>query len=125
MKPTIEISDNHLKDAATLLNKLLANEYILYTKTRRAHWNIEGPNFIGLHLFFQSQYEELDGVIDDVAERVRSLGHFAVGSLRDFLEITDMLEDDEAIGGQSRIIKALADDHETIIRTIRNEITTV
>ena len=125
MKPTIEISENHLKEVATLLNKILADEHILYTKTRGAHWNIEGENFIGLHLFFQSQYEELESVIDEVAERVRTLGHFALASLKDFLEVTDLLEDDAAFGGQLRIIKALTDDHETIVRTIRNEITTI
>jgi len=125
MKPTIEISDNHLLEVATMLNKLLANEYVLYTKTRGAHWNIEGINFIALHQFFQSLYEDLDTIIDDVAERVRSLGHFALGSLKDFLDITDMLEDDQAFASESQIIESLANDHETIIRMIRKVIITV
>jgi starvation-inducible DNA-binding protein len=125
MKPTIEISDSHLKEVATLLNKILANEYLIYTKTRAAHWNIEGPNFIGLHLFFQTQYEELDGTINDIAERVRSLGHFTLSSLKDFLAVTDLLENHEVFGSQARVISALLDGHETIIRTIRNEIATI
>ena len=125
MKTTIGISDKHAKDVATFLNKLLANEYILYTKTRGAHWNVQGPNFIGLHQFLKSQYEELDVVIDDVAERVRTIGHFALGSLKDFLEVTDMLEDNAVFGSQSSIVAALVNDHETIIRTIRTEVTTI
>jgi starvation-inducible DNA-binding protein len=53
MKTTIEISDKNLKEVATLLNRLLANESLLYTKTRGAHWNVQGPNFIGLHLLLK------------------------------------------------------------------------
>ena len=72
MKPNIEITENHTKDVALLLNTLLADEYVLYTKTRNAHWNIQGQNFIELHKFFESQYDALDIIIDDVAERVGS-----------------------------------------------------
>ena len=122
MKANIEISDDHLKEVATLLNSLLADEYILFTKTRNAHWNIQGPAFMQLHSFFQSQYEILDIMIDDIAERVRSLGHFALGSLKSFLGVTHMLEDDEDFGNQMQIIQTLLDDHETIIRIIRNDL---
>ena len=75
MKPDIEISPENLKEAATLLNTMLADEYLLYTKTRNAHWNIQGKNFNELHKFFESQYDLLDIIIDDTAERVRSVGH--------------------------------------------------
>ena len=87
MKTNIDISEKKLKDIATLLNTLLADEYLLYTKTRNAHWNIQGNNFMELHKFFESQYDALDIIIDDTAERVRALGHFALGSLKDFLKV--------------------------------------
>jgi starvation-inducible DNA-binding protein len=122
MKPNIEISDNYLKEVATLLNTLLADEYILYTKTRNAHWNVQGAGFMELHAFFQSQYEVLDIIIDDVAERVRSLGHFALGSLKNFLNVTHMLENDDDFGNQKQIIQTLVNDHETIIRIMRNDL---
>jgi len=125
MKPNIEISDNHLKEVALLLNILLADEYLLYTKTKNAHWNIQGPGFIGLHTFFQSQYEALDIMADDIAERVRSLGHFALGSLKNFLSVTHMLENDEDFGNQKQIIETLVNDHETIIRIIRRDLVPV
>ena len=88
MKPTIGIPDHDLKEVATLLNTLLADEYVLFTKTRNAHWNVEGQNFMELHKFFESQYEQLDIIIDDVAERIRAVGHYSNGSLRQFLENT-------------------------------------
>jgi starvation-inducible DNA-binding protein len=125
MKPNIEISEGHLKEVATLLNTLLADEYVLYTKTRNAHWNVQGSGFMELHAFFQTHYEALDIIVDDVAERVRALGHFALGSLKDFIGVTHMLENDGDFSTQKQIIQTLINDHETIIRIIRNELTPV
>ena len=122
MKPNIEIAEGHLKAAALLLNTLLADEYLLYTKTRNAHWNIQGPNFIELHKFFESQYDALDIIIDDVAERVRALGHFALGSLKDFTAITRLSEHNHDFSDQKHIIQTLLEDHESLIRSLRNEI---
>lgn len=125
MKPNIEISEKNLKEVATLLNNLVADEYVLYTKTRNAHWNIQGQNFMELHKFFESQYDALDQIIDDVAERVRSLGHFSLGSLRDFLSITRLTEQHHDFSNQKQIIQTLVDDHETIIRVLRKQVTTI
>lgn len=122
MKPNIEISEDSLKEVATILNSLLADEYVLYTKTRNAHWNVEGKSFMELHKLFEGQYEALDTIVDDIAERVRSLGHFALGSLKNFLSVTGLLEDMEDFSDSFQIIQTLLDDHETIIRIIRNDI---
>ncbi|MCB0572944.1 MAG: DNA starvation/stationary phase protection protein, partial [Saprospiraceae bacterium] len=64
MNTNIGISDDHRKSVASLLNMLLADEFLLYVKTRNAHWNITGPHFSELHRFFEEQYEALDEVID-------------------------------------------------------------
>ena len=125
MKANIAISEENLQEVTLFLNRLLANEYVLYTKTRGAHWNIEGPNFIGLHEFFKSQYEALDTIVDDVAERIRALGHYAIGLLKEFIGITDMLENSDQFGNQKQILQMLINDHETIIRIIRTEIAPV
>jgi len=98
MKPSIEISNENLKEVATLLNTLLADEYLLHTKTRNAHWNIQGHNFNELHKFFESQYNSLDIIIDDTAERVRALGHFALGSLKNFLAVARLVEQNDDFG---------------------------
>lgn len=122
MKPVIEISDNHRQEVANVLNILLADEYVLFTKTLNAHWNIQGPNFMELHKFFQLQYDELYLLIDNTAERTRSLGHFAIGSLKNFLSVTHLLEDHSEFGNQKQTVQTLINDHETIIRYIRNEL---
>ena len=123
MKPEIEISMEDLKGSATLLNTMLADEYLLYTKTRNAHWNIQGKNFLEMHKLFESQYEALDIIIDDTAERVRALGHFALGSLKNFLEVARLSEQNDDFTDQDHILNTLLEDHESIIRTLRRDIT--
>lgn len=122
MKPAIGISDHDLEEVATLLNTLLADEYVLFTKTRNAHWNITGLSFYEMHELFQAQYEAMDIMIDDIAERVRSLGHFALGSLKDFLNVTNLNEEKDDFSSPEQMIQSLLNDHETIIRIIRNSI---
>jgi starvation-inducible DNA-binding protein len=125
MKPDIEISPENLKEAATLLNTMLADEYLLYTKTRNAHWNIQGKNFIEMHKLFESQYDALDIIIDDTAERVRALGHFALGSFKNFLNVTRLSEQNDDFTDQDHILRTLLEDHESIIRTLRRDITII
>jgi len=86
MNTTIGISESDRKAVADELAKLLADEYVLYTKTRNAHWNVTGIDFYDKHKFFESQFEALDELIDSVAERIRTLGHHPPGSLTSFLE---------------------------------------
>ena len=122
MKPTLGIPDKGTEEITTFLNTLLADEYVLYTKTRNAHWNVSGSSFYELHQFFGIQYKVLDSMIDDLAERVRTLGHFALGTLKDFISITRMSEENHNFSNSTEIIQTLVADHETIIRIIRNEI---
>src|SRR6202046_2862602 len=92
MNTSIGISPKNLQAVATELTKLLADEFILYTKTRNAHWNVEGPDFHSMHLFFETQYEQLDDFMDSVAERIRTIGHYAPATLKSFLDLTHLTE---------------------------------
>jgi len=124
MKPNIGIADNHLSEVSNLLNVLLADEFVLYAKTRNYHWNVTGPHFSDLHKFFEGQYEEIDEILDSVAERARMLGHFAIGSLNQFSKSTRLTEGQDA-GNDKKMIQNLLDDHETIIRELRNDVNEV
>jgi len=121
MKANIGIAKAHLQPLATMLNTLLADEYVLYTKTRNYHWNVTGPSFMEFHKLFEGQYEELDTVVDDIAERCRALGHNSLGTLKQFLAITRLTEDDKATNAKQMLLNLL-NDHETIIRILRNDI---
>jgi starvation-inducible DNA-binding protein len=122
-KTNIGIKPEYLADVAHSLNILLADEHILYIKTRNAHWNVEGPDFHAMHLFFEAQYGELEEVIDEIAERIRSIGHFAVASLKEYLELTHLTEQPWEKNNSEGFIRALLEDHETIIMHLRDSVT--
>src|SRR5499433_4421280 len=92
MKPTIGLTDTTRSGVIKLLIPLLADEYVLYTKTRNFHWNVTGPQFNDLHKFFEAQYTELNVIVDDVAERARALGGPAAGSLAEFTKLARLAE---------------------------------
>jgi starvation-inducible DNA-binding protein len=122
MKINIGIGETQRKAVSVELAKLLADEYLLYTKTRKAHWNIEGPDFHSMHLFFESQYAELDEIMDEVAERIRQLGHYAPGTMKEFLDLTHLTEKAVQKNDSRNLIEGLTSDHENIIIFIRENI---
>src|SRR5580693_3924884 len=113
MKPNIGVTENNLQAIALELNKVLADEFILYAKTRNYHWNVEGSNFMEMHKFYESQFGQLDEIIDDVAERIRTIGHYAEARLKDYLGLTH-LDEQEYTNKQSEQLKNLLEDHEAI-----------
>lgn len=122
MKTNIGINEKNTQAVANALAKVVANEFILGTKTRNAHWNIEGADFHAMHLFFESQYNALDETVDSVAERIRSLGHYAPGTLKEFLELTSLTEKRGSKNNSQSFIKDLLGDHEAIIVELRENI---
>jgi starvation-inducible DNA-binding protein len=122
MKTNIGITQQNLQAVAAEMSKLLADEFVLYTKTRNAHWNVEGPNFHTMHIFFESQYEALDETMDSVAERIRQLGHYAPATLQSFLSLTHLTEKLGEKNDSQGFIKELLVDHENIIIFIRENI---
>jgi starvation-inducible DNA-binding protein len=121
-KIDIGISEDNRQAVANILNHLLADEFVLYTKTRKFHWNVKGIHFHDLHLFFESQYKELAEIMDEVAERIRKLGHYSLGTLQQFLDETNLLEHTDDGSSAEVMIEALLEDHETIIRELRKAI---
>jgi starvation-inducible DNA-binding protein len=122
MKASIGIAPANLQAVAGELSKLLADEYVLYTKTRNAHWNVEGADFHSMHIFFEQQYEQLDEILDSVAERIRQLGHYAPATLQSFLKLTHLTEESRERNDSLGFIKELVVDHENIIIFLRENI---
>lgn len=122
MEPKIGIKPENLRAVAQALYKVLADEFVLYTKTRKAHWNVEGPDFHAQHKFFESQYEQLDETMDEVAERIRMLGHYAPATLSEFLKLTQLTEQVREANDSKGFIKELLIDHESIIINLRENI---
>ncbi|MGH7825985.1 MAG: Dps family protein [Candidatus Binatia bacterium] len=124
MKPNIDLSDEQREGVVKILNLLLSDEYLLYTKTRNYHWNVTGPQFNDLHKFFEEQYTELNEVVDDVAERARSLGGSALGTLAEFTQGTRLKEHPGQYPSAREMIANLLADHEAIIRQLRIDLET-
>jgi starvation-inducible DNA-binding protein len=119
MTPNIGISAKNLEGSAVVLANILADEMILYIKTRKAHWNVAGESFMEFHKLFESQYKQLEESIDEVAERIGKLGHKAIGTMDEFLKITSIKERPGEYLSASDLLKELLKDHQTIIISLR------
>lgn len=118
MKVNIGITEKNRAAVAGELNKLLADEHILYNKTRNYHWSVEGPSFMEFHKLYEAQYTLLAQLIDDLAERIRTIGHFAEGRLKELLKLAT-LDEPEAPTDQAKQIANLEGDHEILIIRLR------
>jgi starvation-inducible DNA-binding protein len=122
MKISIGITDPNRQTVALELSKILADETVLYIKTKNAHWNIEGADFYDKHKFFETQFGQLDEIIDSIAERIRSIGHYAPATLKSYLGLTHLTEASSEKNDSHGFIKELLEDHESIIIVLREHI---
>lgn len=111
-KPTNATGDPGL---AEKLNLVLADSYALMSLTHLAHWNVEGPGFFALHTAFQTQYEELFTAVDEIAERVRAIGHYAIGGLGTLAAAARIPEFTSPLS-QEEYVTALIDASDKLIR---------
>ena len=96
------------------LNQVLADSYALMALTHLAHWNVEGPGFFALHTAFQTQYEELFTAIDEIAERVRARGAYAIGGLSRFAQTAQIREFAPPLA-QEDYVRALVTANEKLV----------
>ncbi len=119
--PNIGIAAENRAYVVKILVRLLSDEYVLYTRTRKYHWNVTGPRFQQLHDFFKVQYTQLEVIIDDVAERIPQLGGKTVATLEEFKQLTRLKEDVGRFPDANKMLTNLLEDHETIIRVLRTD----
>ncbi|MEO1065095.1 MAG: Dps family protein [Actinomycetota bacterium] len=120
-QPTIDIgiSETDREQIADGLSRLLADTYGLYLKTHNYHWNVVGPMFNTLHLMFEEEYNELALAVDEIAERIRTLGAPAPGTYRQFAALSSIDEDDDSPDAME-MVRRLVTSHETVVRTARS-----
>lgn len=122
MKIDIGLSQTKLQNGSKLLTIVLADEVMLYTKTRKFHWNVSGNSFMELHLLFEGQYDKLEVIIDKVAERINQLGHKSIGTMKEFLDHTNLKEIPGENPSQKDMVNELLNDHETVIKNLRKSV---
>lgn len=117
------MTEENRKNVIEVLHKELADHYLLVTKTKYYHWNIDGPDFHDLHLFFDDNYETLSEIIDTLAEQCLKLGGQSTGTLAQFMKDTRLKEDDgNSIPDTREMVQNLLQDHEAIITNLHEEI---
>ncbi len=122
MIPKIGMSEIHLKRSIDLLSIILSDEMTLYIKTRKFHWNVAGDSFMELHKLFETQYTELELIIDEVAERINKLGGKTIGTMKEFSLLSRIVEHPNKYLIESAVLLELLSDHEMIICELRKDI---
>ncbi len=110
---------NARKEVAVCLGQLLAETYVLQLKTQYYHWNVTGPHFSALHVLFGGQYDAIAVAVDEVAERIRSVGHVAPGSFREFSALASIKEDKSLPASWKEMVENLTEANETVARVAR------
>ncbi len=114
----IGIEQADIKKIAGGLKRLLADSYTLYLQTHNFHWNITGHRFRELHLMFEEHYTELAVAVDDIAERIRTLGEVAPGTYKQFAQLSS-IEEVEVVPSAEEMIRILLESHEKVVKTCR------
>ncbi len=110
----IGLKESDCKMIAEKLNILLANYSIFYQNTRGAHWNIKGNDFFTLHLKFEELYDGLILKIDEIAERILTLGYQPHHNFSDYQKLSTIQESKEVSNGNKCILNIL-ESFKTII----------
>jgi starvation-inducible DNA-binding protein len=117
----IGLNSEKSKELAGLLNDLLANYSVFYQNTRGYHWNIKGEKFFELHLKFEELYNNLFVKIDELAERILTLGHIPAHKFTDYHKVSGIKESSEvsdgfkAVGQILEAFKLLLDKQRVIL----------
>ncbi len=111
--PTEDSISTGVRDTGPLADavaSVLADTYRLIFKTHACHWNIEGPLFFAVHNLTEEQYQDLFAAADDLAERIRALGHLAPSRMEEIIN-RSRVEDHDPASTAAEMIDGLANDH--------------
>jgi starvation-inducible DNA-binding protein len=121
--PSPYINDHAARaETAGALTRLLADSYTLALKIQGAHWNVVGPQFYSLHEFFQAQYTEISGALDEFAERIRALGVKAPASFSEFAALRSIDDEADATSAEA-MLRQLLSDHAIVTRSALQVVT--
>ncbi|RVU82832.1 DNA starvation/stationary phase protection protein [Leucothrix sargassi] len=115
----IGIATDDREKIADGLKRLLADSYTLYLQTHNFHWNVSGPLFRELHLMFEEHYTELAVAVDDIAERIRTLGVAAPGTYKEFAKLSS-IEEVDGVPSSEEMVSLLTKGHEQVVKTARD-----
>ncbi|WP_251977617.1 Dps family protein [Salinicola avicenniae] len=112
----------HASSAAQLaekLNALLANYQIFYMNARGYHWNVKGEQFFELHAKFEEIYTDLLTKVDEVAERILTLGYQPLHAYSDYVTVSEIQEDKQVADGK-QCVQGLVKGFQVLIELQRD-----
>ncbi|MGB8712264.1 MAG: Dps family protein [Onishia taeanensis] len=110
----IGLHESSASQLAERLNALLANYQIFYMNVRGYHWNVKGNQFFELHTKFEEYYTDLLLKVDEVAERILTLGHTPVHAYSDYVKMSDIAEDKDIHDGTS-CVRGILQGYQSLI----------
>ncbi len=120
----IGLEEKKIKPVVEELNHLLANYHIHYQKLRGCHWNVKGKSFFSLHAKFEELYTEALSNIDELAERILSLGKPPVSTFSEYIRLSQIKEINTIGLSETEMVKALVEDMSALIEMEREILAT-
>lgn len=118
----IGLTEEQRQGVVSLLNQDLSDAYLLVIKTKKYHWDVIGPQFRTLHELWDQHYEAISMNIDAIAERVRMLGGYPIGTAKGFMENATLREHPGDLPTAEEMVSRLVSDHEQVIRNLRDHV---
>lgn len=109
---------DHRKVIATGLSQVLADSYKLMLKVQNYHWNVTGPKFFMIHKMTEEQYNNIFAAIDDIAERIRTIGYMSPGTFAEFDKLSTIKDGDMELN-ENGMLKDLVESHQTLAMTAK------
>jgi len=103
----IGLNTDKSKNLVEQLNNLLANYQVFYMNTRGFHWNIKGEKFFELHVKYEELYNDLVIKVDEIAERILTLGGTPIHNFSDYLQISEIKETSNLTGSKETVTSVL------------------
>jgi starvation-inducible DNA-binding protein len=114
-----DLGANAVKDISATINRLLADAFALYLKTKNFHWHMSGPHFRDYHLLLDEQSEQIFATTDPLAERVRKIGGNTLRSIGDISRHQKIEDNDADYVTPDDMLAELAEDNRTMAKTMR------
>lgn len=114
-----DLDADKVAKVADAINKVLADTFVLYLKTKNFHWHVSGKHFRDYHLLLDEQAAAIEATIDPLAERVRKIGCQTVHSYAEILKLTTLQESEEGFVAPQAMFEALIADNKAAIKTMR------
>ncbi len=105
-----------MEDILNDLNTFLSDLNVFYRKLQNYHWNIKGRDFFTIHAKLEEYYDEVNGLVDEIAEHILSLGGQPLGTLRDYLNTTKIVEAENKKVNSTVILDEIIKDYSTLLQ---------